>query len=112
MTEEKKIPVVQCASCDAVGIPPQYVCRNCGDTHFKDAWISGKAKIYTHTTIRVAPEAFQDQAPYDLLIVGMEQNLKVTARIEKEEDEEIHVDQDVIFNRVENDVYWFKLASR
>ena len=111
MTEEKNIPVVQCTSCNAPGIPPQYVCRKCGHTQFTEAEISGKAKIYTHTTIRIASEAFQDQAPFDLAVVDLDQDIRVTARVEKGEDEEIAVGDDLVFDRLENDVYWFKTVS-
>jgi uncharacterized OB-fold protein len=110
MAEEKKIPVVQCASCSAVAIPPQYVCRKCGDTHFTETEISGKAKIYTHTTIRIASEAFQSQAPFDLAVVDLDHDIRVTARVERKENEGIAVEDDVIFDRLEDDVYWFKTA--
>ena len=111
MAEDKKIPVAQCDSCSAVGIPPQYVCRKCGDTNFTETEISGEADIYTHTTIRVASEAFQDQAPFDLVIVDLANDIRVTARLEKREEEAISVGDKVFFDRLEEDVYWFKTAS-
>ena len=108
MSEEKNIPVVQCDNCGAVGIPPQYVCRKCGHTAFSATEISGKAKIYTYTTIRIASEAFQDQAPFDLVVADLDQDIRVTGRVEKGENEVIAVGDDLVFDRLENDLYWFK----
>ena len=111
MAKEKSIPVVKCSTCNTVGIPPQYVCGKCGDTHFIEAEISGKTRIYTYTTMRVAPEAFQAQAPYDIAIVDLPHDLRVTARIEKKEDEKIYIGCEVSFERMEENLYWFKIDS-
>lgn len=38
--------------------------------------------IYTETVIHSAPEAFLDEAPYQLVIVDLEDGTRVTGRIE------------------------------
>ena len=40
--------------------------------------------VYTETVVRIAPEAFKDQAPYQVAIVSFDDGTRVTARIEGE----------------------------
>ena len=40
--------------------------------------------VYTETVVHIAPEAFKDQAPYQVAIVSFDDGTRVTARIEGE----------------------------
>lgn len=111
MTQETPIPAVQCAKCSASAIPPQYVCRRCGHTEFNPAELKGKGTVYTHTTIRVAPEAYRDQAPYTIAIVELSPELRVTARISGETEAGIAIGQELWFDRVDEFGYWFSPAD-
>lgn len=42
---------------------------------------SGKGEIYSHTTVFEAPEAFQDQVPYVVALVRLEEGPLVTSML-------------------------------
>ena len=105
------MPVVQCEGCQALFIPPVYVCRKCESTRFVETEVDGKGVVYTHTTIRVAPEALRDQVPYTILIVELSPELRVTARLEKPQDSSLRVGQPVRFTRVDEQGYWFEAGA-
>lgn len=109
MHEDKQIPLKACASCGKIAIPPVYVCRKCGNSETRDALVPGKGTIYTHTTIRIAPEAYRDQAPYDIAIVELAPELRVTARIVSDQREKtLQVGQNVKFDHQDDKGYWFQ----
>jgi uncharacterized protein len=111
MTKEQGMPVVECRQCQAVGFPPQYVCRKCGASEFHEKEIPGIGTVYTHTTIRVAPEAYRDQAPYDIAIVELKPDLRISARIITDQAGAVHIGDKVTFQRVDDQGYWFKLIN-
>lgn len=108
MKQAKPITVARCIHCEALGIPPQYVCRRCGKTEFDAAEIPGRGTVYTHTTIRVAPEAFRDQAPYAIVIVDLKPQLRVTARVVNAPGQVLAIGQALIFDRIDEHGYWFR----
>lgn len=108
MHEDKQLPLVACTACGKMAIPPGYVCRKCGNSETREVPGPGKGKIYTHTTIRIAPEAYRDQAPYEIAIVELAPGLRVTARIVSDQPETaLQVGQDVEFDRIDDWGYWF-----
>jgi uncharacterized OB-fold protein len=108
MEETPQIPVERCRSCQALGIPPQYVCRICGDTAFDQASLPGRGTVYTHTTIRIAPDALRDQVPYHIVLVDLAPELRVTARLVQDREGVVAVGQEVFFERVDEQGYWFR----
>lgn len=112
MPEASKLPLVECSSCNKPGIPPQYVCRHCGNTGMRETQVEGKGTIYTHTTIRIAPEAYREQAPYDIAIVELSPALRVTARISpRASGLPLQVGQSVIFDHADKYGYWFNVVG-
>jgi len=111
MVKSASMPVVQCEGCKALFIPPVYVCRKCESTHFCETTVDGKGFVYTHTTIRVAPEALRDQVPYTILIVELSPELRVTGRLEKPQASDLRVGQSVRFTRVDEQGYWFEASA-
>jgi uncharacterized OB-fold protein len=47
----------------------------------KDLKLSGKGKIVTYSIIHVAPEYFEDQAPYPIAVIQLDEGPRVTAQI-------------------------------
>ncbi len=112
MEQAKLIPVIRCAACGAAAIQPQYVCGECGDLRFEPSTVPGEATVYSHTTIRVAPESYRDQVPYIIVIADLAPGLRVTARLAGEEERAVEVGEKLSFDRIdENSVYWFRKAK-
>lgn len=110
--EVSRIPVVRCASCGIAAIPPQYTCGNCGDDRFEPATLPGSARVYSHTTIRIATEAFRSQAPFAIVLADLDEGLRITARIDGNGKAPLQVEQDLTFACVdESGVYWFRAVS-
>lgn len=110
--EASSMPVVRCAGCGAAAIPPQYVCGGCGCAHFEPAALSGRARVYSHTTIRIAPPAFRAETPYAIVLADLAEGLRITARVEGCGPSPLAIGQELSFERVdENGVCWFRPAS-
>lgn len=102
------IPVVRCSQCRNFLIPPAYVCRKCGATDLEDTEIEGRGTIYTHTTIRVAPESLKDQVPYTIVIVEIAPGVKVSGRLESASGQRpVRIGQPVRFVREDEHGLWF-----
>jgi uncharacterized protein len=109
MSDQNGMPVQQCRQCQTVGFPPQYVCRKCGHADLFETEIPGVGTVYTHTTIRVAPEAYRDQAPYDIAIIELKPDLRITARIITDQARSVRIGDKAAFQLVDDKGYWFKL---
>ena len=49
--------------------------------------MSGRGSLYTFTTIRVPPAEFEDEAPYTIAVVELEEGLLLPARLEAAHDD-------------------------
>jgi len=74
----------KCGSCNRVYFPPKVscpVCRRKSIGKMNDFKLSGKGEVVTHTIIHVGPEAFEEQVPYPIAIIKMEEGPQITAQI-------------------------------
>jgi uncharacterized OB-fold protein len=108
-TSSNQIKVGRCSKCGKLFILPVCVCSLCGSEEFTEDAVAGKGIIYTHTTIRVAPEAFQKDAPYPIAIVELPQGLRLTARMTVTEGERIEVGKSVQCVDKNAAGYWFQI---
>ena len=65
-----------------------------------------KGVVYTETLIHSAPEAFVAEAPYQLIIVTLEDGTRVTARAAG--DERLAIDDRVVLDEHRNGVPFFR----
>jgi len=74
----------QCGACDRVFFPPRESCPHCRRKSIgvmKDVKLSGKGEVMTYTIIHVGPEDFEDQTPYPMAIIRLEEGPQVTGQI-------------------------------
>jgi len=74
----------QCGACDRVFFPPRESCPHCRRKSIgvmKDVKLSGKGEVVTYTIIHVGPEDFEDQTPYPIAIIRLEEGPQVTGQI-------------------------------
>ncbi len=64
---------LKCGNCGAITCPPQMSCRNCSSYDLEVTQLSGSGKITTYTTIFVAPEGRETEAPYIIVMVELEE---------------------------------------
>lgn len=99
-----EMTVLQCKDCHKQLVPIKYTCPSCLANEFTEVKISGIGSIYSFTTVHIAPETFADNVPYDIILVELENRLRVTARLQKGT---ANIGESVKLVDFKNGIYWF-----
>lgn len=70
-----------CGCCGDKIFPPRDVCPDCGEDAKELYSFSGKGTIWSFTKVMEAPEGHQDQAPYFIGLIKLEEGALVTAQL-------------------------------
>ena len=70
-----------CPHCDAKLFPTRDVCPECGLEAKTLYAFSGRGEVYSYTTVYDAPAGFDDQTPYTVAMVKLEEGPLVTAQL-------------------------------
>jgi hypothetical protein len=71
-----------CPKCQGKIFPPRDVCPYCADDHSQPAFhFSGRGEVFSHSTVYNAPEGYEDQTPYAVALVKLEEGPLVTAQL-------------------------------
>ena len=95
--KEDKLLGLECR-CGAVTAPPRMVCRKCASSDLEVITLSGKGKITTFTTAFVAAEGREDELPYTIVLVEMDDGPWLMGNLDGIEPE--GVTMDIIGRRV------------
>ena len=71
----------KCIDCGAVIAPPSGTCYSCVSNKMEWTDVSGNGKLISFTVIHIAPEEFEEEAPYFVGIVELEEGTRVTSRL-------------------------------
>ena len=74
----------KCESCKKIYFPPREscpVCRRKSMGKMKEIKLSGYGKVVTYTIIHTATEFFENQVPYPLAIIQLDEGPRLTAQI-------------------------------
>jgi uncharacterized OB-fold protein len=82
----------------------KYLCPNCRHEEFFEQEVSGKGKIYTYTTIHISSPEYQQLAPYNVVLVELENGLRLTGRTK----DEISIDDVVELQEKEDGAFIFQ----
>jgi uncharacterized OB-fold protein len=107
----ENIHAVKCNGCGKLSIPPKYLCSECGSREFTTVPLSGKGTILTHTTIRVPPLGFEDQAPYDIAVIALDEGINLTVQIVGQGERRPAIDERVAFVEQVDGAYRFACDS-
>lgn len=105
--EKSRLMVARCKGCGALYNLPIYMCRECDGNEFESVTLKGTGKILTKTTIRVPPLGFEDQVPYDVIIVESDEGVRMPARLAAAEGESFNIGDSVDFIKTEKGAHWF-----
>jgi uncharacterized OB-fold protein len=61
--------------------PPRDLCPDCGEDARALFQFSGKGEVYSYTTVFNAPRGHEEQAPYTVALVKLEEGPMVTAQL-------------------------------
>ncbi|MEN6350907.1 MAG: Zn-ribbon domain-containing OB-fold protein [Syntrophomonas sp.] len=64
---------LKCSECGNVTCPPMMVCQNCAGSDLEICTLSGKGKIVTFTTSYIAAEGRENEAPYVIVMVELDE---------------------------------------
>lgn len=98
-----------CKSCDQLLSTDKYHCPVCFSEQLEERKLSGKGEIYSFTNIYAAPKPFNKDAPYYVVLVDLEEGLRVTARYSGEE---IGIGEKVVIDYIDERAYYFKPANK
>jgi uncharacterized OB-fold protein len=71
----------ECPHCAHKIFPPRDICPDCGEEAKTLYQFSGRGEVYSYTTLYDAPEGHEEQAPYTVAIVKLEEGPLVTAQL-------------------------------
>jgi len=71
--KEDKLLGLKCLSCGAITVPPKMVCRKCTSSDMEIVELQGTGEIKTFTTVNVASEGREDEVPYTIVLVKLDE---------------------------------------
>lgn len=74
----------KCENCEHVYFPPRESCPMCRRKSIgkmKEMKLSGKGEVITYSIIHVGPSGFEEQTPYPIAIIKLEEGPQITAQI-------------------------------
>ncbi len=94
-----------CPHCDAKIFPPRDVCPHCGGEAKTQYAFSGKGKIYSYTVMRDVPTGYEENIPYTVAVVALDEGPMVTAQLTDlgEEPVEIGMPVEMVTRRIRQD---------
>jgi len=79
--EAATLRMSRCVRCGNVDTPNRSVCGRCLSGEFEPVDVPGTGVLASWTTIRRAPTRFRDEAPYDVVVVDLDQGQRVVGRL-------------------------------
>jgi len=87
--KENRLLGLKCRECGAITVPPKMVCRQCTSLDMEITELSGKGKIRTFTVVNVAPEGREDEIPYIIVMVELDEGPWLMGNLEGIEPAEV-----------------------
>ena len=70
-----------CPHCEGKIFPPRDVCPHCGGEAKTPYTFSGKGTVYSYTIMHDAPAGYDENVPYTVALVKLEEGPMVTAQL-------------------------------
>jgi len=89
-----------------VYFPPRYICPSCRRKGQLDPYrLSGRGKIISYTVIHSPPSGFEDQKPYVIAIIELEEGPRLTAQVTDCDSNDIKIgdEVEVVFRKMGQD---------
>lgn len=85
-----RFTVQRCTSCDHAQFPPSVLCRACGSSSVSFVEASGRATVYSATTVR------KREGAYNVSIVELAEGPRMMSRVEGIEPDEVAIGAAVV----------------
>jgi uncharacterized protein len=93
-----KLMAGKCIQCGKIHLPPRLLCDNCYSQTFAWTQMPSKGKLVTYTVIHIAPQQFQDEAPYAVGIIQLENDTKLPGRITDVPEDQLKIGMTLILD--------------
>lgn len=98
----------ECSSCNRIFFPPREscpVCRRKSMGKMKERKLSGRGEVISYTIIHVGPEDFEEQVPYPIAIIQLEEGPRITGQIVDCEPDDVKIGMKVesTFRKIQQD---------
>ncbi len=80
-----------CPHCEAKIFPPRDVCPECGGEAKTAYAFSGKGEVYSFTRMGNAPAGFEEQSPYTVALIKLQEGPIVTAQLTDLGNQEVEI---------------------
>ena len=80
-----------CESCGNKIFPPRDICPDCDAPAKTPFTFSGLGEVYSYSTVYYAPEGYQENVPYTVALVKLDEGPMVTAQLTDVEPKEVSV---------------------
>ena len=80
-----------CPHCNGKIFPPRDICPECGEDAKTTFQFSGKGEVYSFTTVQHAPAGHEENAPYTLALVRLEEGPMVAAQLTDLDKQDIEI---------------------
>jgi hypothetical protein len=70
-----------CPHCEAKLFPPRDICPECGQEARTTYNFSGRGEVYSYTTVYEPPAGYEENAPYTVALIKLEEGPIVTAQL-------------------------------
>ena len=71
--KKDKLLGLKCNACGNITCPPKMTCQECTSTDLEVVELGGKGKIQTFTSVHVASENRENEAPYTIVLVELDE---------------------------------------
>jgi len=71
--KQNELQGLKCNACGNITIPPKMVCRHCTSPDMDIVKLSGNGEIATFCVVNVAAEGREDECPYIIVMVQLEE---------------------------------------
>lgn len=85
----------ECPDCKSKIFPPRDVCPECGSPAHAPFVFSGRGEVYSFSTIYQAPATHEEQAPYTVAMIKLEEGPLVTAQLTDLDPEDAYIGMQV-----------------
>ena len=73
---------VRCPNCGTAYFPKRSVCPSCRRKgKLEEVQFAGKGKVFSFTEVTSPPEGFEDQVPYILAVIELDEGARLTGQI-------------------------------
>jgi uncharacterized OB-fold protein len=104
--ERYRLLGVKCETCNTCYFPKRSICPQCRRKgKIVDVQYSGKGKVFSYTEVTAPPQGFEDQAPYILAVIELDEGAKLTAQIVDVRKEDVKIGSRVeqVFRIIQKD---------